>query len=336
MELLQIWAEFALCLTVTGYAGTRLSIYGDVIADRTGLSGSWVGLILLATATSLPELITGLSSVTLAGTPNIAVGDVLGSCVFNLAILVVVDFLYRRESIYRRAGQGHVLSAGFGVILIGLVGFNILSAPMQRWTLGHVGLYVPVILLTYLLAIRVIYLHERRQMMEFAEEVTEHAPGLSLRRAILGYAGSAALVAAAGVWMPFVATHLATAMGWHNSFVGTLLVAAATSLPELAVTVGAVRLGALDMAISNLLGSNLFDILILAIDDLFYLPGPLLFQVAPIHAVSALSALVMNGLAIVGLVYRPQTRVLKTVGWVSLGLLAVYMLNATILYLGRE
>jgi cation:H+ antiporter len=171
---------------------------------------------------------------------------------------------------------------------------------------------------------------------EFAEEVADRYPRMTLKRALTGYGLAALAVAAAGVWMPFVAEDLAAAMGWNNTFVGTLMVAAATSMPELAVTVGAVWLGALDMAIANLLGSNLFDILIIAIDDVFYRPGPLLAHVADIHAVSALSALIMTGLAIVGLLYRPQGRVLRSVGWISLGLLSVYLLNALVVFLAHD
>lgn len=332
----EIWIAFGLCLLMIGFAGAKLSVYGDVIADRSGLSGNWVGLILLATATSLPELITGLSSVTLANTPNIAAGDVLGSCVFNLTILVAVDLLYREESVYRRARQGHILSAGFGIVLIGLVGFNILLGHRGVAIFGSVGIYTPVIFGMYLIAVRAIYLYEKQQVVEFAEEMGERASGMSLQRAVFGYVWTAALVVGAGIAMPFIGAQLAAAMGWHNSFVGTLLVAAATSMPELAVTIGAVRIGALDMAIANLLGSNLFDIVILGIDDLFYRPGPLLSEVSPIHAVSAMSALTMTGLAIVGLLYRPQTRLFKAVGWVSFGLLGIYLLNSMVLYLNHE
>lgn len=334
--MIEIWSAFGFCILVIGFAGTRLSLYGDVIAGRTGLSGSWVGLVLLATATSLPELVTGISSVTLAETPNLAVGDVLGSCVFNLAILVVVDFLHRRESVYRRARQGHILSAGFGVVLIGLVGFNILLGARQPWVFFGVGIYTPVIFAMYLIAVRAIFLYEKQQVVEFAEEASERADAMPLRRALIGYAWTAGLVVAAGIAMPFIGTRIAVAMGWHNSFVGTLLVAAATSMPELAVTLGALRLGAVDMAIANLLGSNLFDILIIGIDDLFYRPGPLLSRVSPIHGVSAMSAVIMTGLAVVGLLYRPETRVFRTVGWVSLGLFGVYLLNSMVLFLYNE
>ena len=99
------------------------------------------------------------------------------------------------------------------------------------------------------------------------------------------------------------------------------------------MTVSALRIGALDLAISNLLGSNLFNIAIIAIDDLFYLKGPLLSHVSGLHAVSALSVVMMSGVAVVGLFYRPPTRVFRTVGWTSLLLLSIYLLNTFFLYL---
>ena len=109
--------------------------------------------------------------------------------------------------------------------------------------------------------------------------------------------------------------------------------AAVTSLPELAVTVSAIRIGALDMAISNLLGSNLFNIAILALDDLLYLKGPLLAHVSLTHAMSAMSAVVMTGVIVIGLVYRPNTRLFMGVGWISLSLFTIYLLNTYVIYL---
>jgi cation:H+ antiporter len=122
-------------------------------------------------------------------------------------------------------------------------------------------------------------------------------------------------------------------MGWRTTFVGTLFIAGATSLPELVVTISALRIGAVDMAIANLLGSNLFDILVLAIDDLAYLRGPLLSVASPTHAVTAFAAAVMSGIVIVALLYRPSTRIRGTIGWVSLSLLIVYLLSSYAIYL---
>lgn len=329
-----IWLALAVCLVVIGAAGVQLSRYGDIIAEKSGLSRGWVGMILLASVTSLPELVTGLSAVTVANVPDIAVGNILGACVFNLGFIVALDFLHRKESIYTRARQGNVLAAGYGVVLIGFAGFNLLlyrDAAMPA--LGHVGLYSPVILVFYFLAMRSLYRYEQAQLSDYVDERAERHAGVTLRQAVRGYVLAALAVVAAGIWLPHIAGDLAAVMGWKQSFVGTFFVAAVTTTPEMVVTLAALRLGAIDLAIGNLFGSNLFNIAILAIDDLAYLPGPLLADVSIAHAASAFSAMMMSGLAVVGLVLRPSSRVLRTVTWVSLFLLAIYLVNILFLYL---
>jgi cation:H+ antiporter len=332
-----VWIQFLLCVVSIGFAGVKLSRYGDAIADKTGLGGTWIGVVMLASVTSLPELVTGISSVTVANAPDIAVGDVFGSCVFNLLLIGVLDFLSRDESVFRRASRGHILSAGFGVMLIGMAGFSLLlatkGASVQLW---HIGLYSPAILLLYAVSMRSVFLYETAQVREFTEAETDLYPQLSLRTAVLRYIGAAAVVLAAGAWLPFVAKALAVQMGWYESFVGTLFVAFVTSLPELVVTVAALRLGAVDMAIGNLFGSNLFNIGILAIDDIFFLPGSLFDSVSTTHAFSAFSAIMMTGAAVVGLLFRPQTRVFKVVGWASIFLFIVYLINSYVLFLHGE
>lgn len=328
-----IWLQLLICLAVIGYAGYFLSRYGDIIAEKSGISASWIGLILLSTATSLPELVTGISAVTFANAPDIAVGDVLGSTVFNLAILVLLDALYKRETLYSRAAQGHILSASLGTILIAFAGFSVLldHAGMSP-AFGHVGLYSPFIVLVYLVAMRAVYSYEHRTVAEYTEVSAERYPDVTLRSAIKGYAWAAMAVVAAGSWLPFVAKDISDLMGWGQSFVGTLLVAAVTSAPEAAVTISALRIGALDMAIANLLGSNLFDILILAIDDLFYTKGPLLAHVDASHALTTFTAVMMSALVTVGFIFRPQRRVVLGLTWVSLGLFMLYVLNSWILF----
>lgn len=329
-----VWLEFALCLLLIAVAGYRLSLYGDMIAEKLALTRTWVGVVMVASVTSLPELVTGVSSVTVAQTPDIALGDILGSCVFNLALIVILDFLHRQSSVYTSAHVGHTLTAGFGVIMIGFVGINLLlAANGSHVALGHVGLYTPVILLLYALAMRTIYRYEQMRELPSADLAPERYARTTLRQALIGYTIAAGVVVAAGIWLPIVGKALALQNGLTESFVGTLFVAAVTSLPEAVVSIAAVRLGALDMALGNLFGSNLFNIAILAVDDIAYTPGPLLAAVDPAHAVSALSAMVMSGIAIIGLFYRARGRVLRTVGWASLFLLAVYLFNGYALYL---
>lgn len=329
--MFDIWAKFTICVAVIAVAGPALSRYGDVIARRTGLSRGWVGLVLLATATSLPELFAGVSAVTSAGAPNIAVGDALGSCIFNLLILVVLDALSPNESVFTRMDQGHVLTAGFGVILIGFAAASIMLGPgefMPR--ILHIGAFTPVLVALYLVAMRATYDYESRRP---ASAILEPEFPMGLWRAVAGYLVAAAAVTAAGVWLPFVGLDIAAAMGWKQTFVGSLFIAAATSTPELVVTLAALRIGALDMGIANLLGSNLFNMLVLAIDDIAYRAGPLFEDASPTHAVTALGAIIMSGIVIVALVYRPSTRFFGVLGWTSLALSAVYFLSSYVIYL---
>ena len=287
---------------------------------------------MLATATSLPELYTGLSAVSLADAPDIAVGDALGSCLFNLVMLVVLDGLSREEPVWRRVDQGHILTAGFGVILIGFVGALVLVVRQGfDFRVGPVSLYAPLLLLLYLVAMRAAYFYERRPREAAAPE-ERSVEGVGLRSAVVRYVMAALLVGAAGAWLPFAGLSVAEVMGWKTSFVGTLLVAGATSMPELIVTITALRLGSADLAIGNLLGSNLFAILVLGLDDLVFGPAALFGAVSPMHAVTAFAGSIMGGILIVGLLYRPGNRFFGLIGWVGLALLAVYVLSSYTLY----
>jgi cation:H+ antiporter len=325
-----VWLQFMLCASLIGFAGVRLSRYGDAIATHTGLSRNWVGLILLATVTSLPELVTGLSAVTVAAAPDIAVGDVLGSCVFNLSILALIDIFYRKDSLYQKVGPGHEVSASFGVILLaGAALAVLLGAQGMMPALGHISMASVLLLGVYLVAMRTLYVIEQRHQVPTK---TKEPPGMTLKTALMGYGLASMVIVGAGIWLPMVGVELARLMGWSNSFVGTLFIALATSVPELATTWGAVRIGALDMAVGNLLGSNLFDVLILAIDDVAYVHGPIYAQVSLVHAATAITACLMSAIVIVSLASRPTWRVAHIASWSSLALLALYLLNAAIQY----
>lgn len=326
------WLQLAVCALLIGFAGRLLTHYGEAISRLTGLSRSWVGLVLLAAATSLPELFTGVSASAVAVAPDIALGDALGSCIINLVLIVILDVLSRDEPVYHRIDQGHILTAGFGVILIGFVGALIIVARDElNFSIGHVSVYTPFLILIYLVAMRATFLHERRKAPAPVTPEPEHRA--TLPGTLARYALAAAVVALAGGLLPFIGMEIVEATGLRSSFVGTLFIAAATSLPEAAVTIAALRRNAADMAIASLLGSNLFDILVIAIDDLVYTKGALLADVSPVHAASAFAAVIMNGIFIVALLFRPKNRFFGVASWVSLSLLSVYLLSAYVIYL---
>lgn len=329
------WLQFFGLALVIGIAGYRLSFYADQISEATGLGRNWIGLILLATITSLPELLTGVSAVSLAGAPDLAVGDVLGSCVVNLTLVFILDLFYRESSVYSKATQGHLLSASLGAILLAYIGYGItVGGRFLSASLGHVGIFALAIPAFYLLAMRTLFLFERNTRQKAEPSKGGGIAPIPKLRLYGFFALSALVVVMAGSALPFVGTQIMRQMGWTEAFVGTLFIAAATSLPEIAVTISAVRLRAVELAFSNVLGSNLFNVVILAIDDLFYREGPLLQSTSPIHAATALSAVMMTGLVLTGLILRPNRRILNTVNVMSLLLIAVYVLNAYLLYFG--
>ena len=229
------------------------------------------------------------------------------------------------------------MSAAFGVVLLGLAALGLLAGSRMP-VLLNLGLASPALLALYLLALRSVYRHDRvLRAAVAAEAVAElRAPSrLTSRQAWWRFGASALVVLVAGSWLPHVADQLAQATGLSRSFMGTVFMAIVTTLPEMAVTFAALRLGALDMAIGNLLGSNLFNVTILAVDDLFYRRGSLLADAAPVHASTAVTAVVMSGLVMIGLVLRPQGRVLRVGSWISIGLATAYLLNAVLVALAE-
>jgi cation:H+ antiporter len=327
-----IWLQFAATALVVVFAGGHLARYGDVLGEKIGLGRSWVGLVLLAATTSLPELFTGFGATVLSALPDIAVGDVLGSCMFNLLILSFMDAI-QPEPISARAYQGHALSIGFGLLLLGVAGLGLLAGTRLP-ALGGVGLYSPVLIALYFVAMRVIFRHEQHRRARESHEVAQELQygATTVRTAALRYAGAAVLVVGAALWLPQLGAELARQTGLGEAFVGSLFIAVTTSLPEIVVSLAAVRIGALDLAVGNVLGSNLFNLLILGLDDLFYRQGPLLTGVDASHGVTIFAVVTMNALFLIGLTYRAMTKRF-VVTWDTGAIAAVYVTAVGLAYL---
>jgi len=328
-----LWIGLILCTSVIVYAGTRLSKYGDIIAEKTGLGGTWIGVVLMASVTSLPELVTGMSSVTYAGVPDIAIGNVIGACVFNMLILAILDAIYRPMPVLTKAHQGNILSAGFGIFLLSMVAIS-LSLGHRILPLGWIGLYSPLLVLIYFVAMRLVYLYERTQISVFLKEMAVKLKyeDISVKTAILKFSINAVLVIIAAVFLPKVGEGIAESTGLGQTFVGSIFIAIVTTIPEVVVSIAAVRIGAIDLAMGNLFGSNIFNIFILAIDDFFFIKGPILSLVNQNHIISTLFAIAMTSSAIIGLTYRAEKRTLF-LAWDSIVIILLYMANLLSLYM---
>jgi cation:H+ antiporter len=330
-----IWIEFVVCAVLIVAVSTALSRYGDVLAEKTGLGRAWVGAILLAGVTSLPEMVSGVSAVAWLHAPNLAAGSILGSCLFNLALIALMDLLYQPGSILAKAQEGHILSAGLGVLFLGGVGVGALlgSGLSGFGVLGFSFVSLAIVIL-YFVGARLIALFEQRRLVEVLEQGAEirQYDQISAARAYTVFILSAAMVVALGIWLASVGDRLSAQTGLSRSFVGALFLAASTSLPEVASSLAAVRMGAIDLAISNALGSNLFNVMLLAVFDLADGRGNFWTAVSSATALSAVIAVMMTGVVVVSLIYRASPRTPYRFNWDGVALIAMYAGAMAVLY----
>lgn len=291
---------------VVVFAGTALARHADAIAESTKLGRLWIGSVLLAGATSLPELTTDISAVRFGAT-DLAVGDLFGSSMANMLILAVIDLLPPRRQVLQQATFDHALAASLAISLNALAAVLVLARPES--SLLWVGPGSLLLFLAYVAGTRAVYRHALRDGAALtpppAAETAKHPP--SLRRAVLGFVGAAFVVLLAAPAFAWSAKGIAEITGLGNTFVGTWLVGLATSLPELVASIAALRMGAFDLAVGNLFGSNAFNMAIFFALDLVQ-PGSLFATLDQNHALSGLFAVVLMSLGLAAIVYRAKRR----------------------------
>lgn len=324
---------FLIGAAIVFFAGRKLAYYGDLLAQKTGWGKAWVGLILMATVTSLPELMAGISSSAIVMSADLAVGDILGSCAFNLGILAMLDaYLPRNQPLFSQASPNHVLSAAFGIILIGMAGFSLIL-PEDILLISWIGTTSVLFIIIYVASIRLIYKNEHNHLHsknKRALNATSPNP-LSLRRVSELYTLFAVIIILSALSLPYFADDIAEAAGLDKSFVGTLMLATSTSLPEVAVSIAAIRLRSVDLAVGGLLGSNIFNIFILALDDAFYTKGHLMKDASDIHLFTAFAAIIMSAIVIIGLTYRASGKRFL-LAWDAALIFLIYIANIILLY----
>lgn len=308
-----VWLKLVVCILIIFFSGRKVAKYGDIIAERTGLGRVWVGIIAIALITSLPELFTGISAVTLVDAPDLAVGDLIGANAFNLFNLALLDIAHRNGSLLTAVSPTHRLTGWFSLLLILVVAISLLvSARFYAMPLGWLGWYTPVIITLYFLAIRQLFYSEKRQPPPREAEIYG---GEDQSRKVYLYFGIAGVfIIGAGVWLATIGDEITLVTGWGQSFVGSLFLAFTTSLPEMTVSFAAMRMGATDLAIANMIGSNLFNLTILPVIDLIYVRGPILAAVSESHLVTAAAVTVMTLLFLTGLRFQPG-RFLRLSWW---------------------
>lgn len=325
-----VWLQFIGSAVLIVAAAIKLAEYGDVIAVRTRLGGMFIGTLLLAGATSLPELLTTINSLS-QNVPNMAAGSIFGSNMFNMFMLSLISLVAPGTRILRRVATAHALTASLAILLIGIAVFAILAGIEAK--IGWLGWDSLLLMVTYVVGIRLIQTSNvaRTPTPEQAlpAEASKKIPGLWY--ASFGFAAATAVLVIVTPWLVSSSVAISEITGLSTGFVGVLLLAIVTSLPELVTTGTAVRFGAYDLAVGNLFGSNVFNMFALGLTDIFYVQGRFLGVIDPAFALAGLLGLLLTGLGLIGNLARIDRRLLF-VEFDALLILVVYGLGMWLLY----
>jgi cation:H+ antiporter len=331
-----VWLEFLICAAMVIAASNVLSRYADVIAEKTGLGRAWVGAILLAGVTSLPEMASGITAVTVLNAPNLAAGGIVGSNMFNLTLIALMDVAYQPGSILSKAQEGHILAGGLGILLMGLItGSQLIGSVFNGARIAGVSFVSLGVAVLYLFGARLLARFERRRAQEVLEQEAAvlNYDKISRQRTYLTFAASALVVVATGVWLSSIAERISDETGLGRSFVGAVFLGISTSLPEIATSLTSVRMGAIDLAIGNVLGSNLFNVTLLALYDVFDGSKNFWSAMSPANALASIVSIMMTAVVIISLIYRASPKTPFRVQWDAPALVGMYLGGLGLLYL---
>ena len=311
LELWQWLLVFLASAVAIVGAGVWLARTGDEIATSTGLGGLYVGVALTATATSLPEAVTA-GTAALADAPELAVGDLFGSNMANMAILAVIDLLSRRR-VWPTIELGHARVASVAIVLTTLAVLFVVTPTGPA--IGWIGIDTIGIGVVYGAALAWFRRAQGPVVAPGIEEVPapmgwRRRGGARTTRGSYGAFVLAALaVLAIGPIVTVASKGIADTSGLGQTFVGVLFLAAATSLPELVASITAVRIGNFDLAVGNLFGSNALNIALLVVVDAAYRPGPLTTAASVDVVIAAgVGAILLTAMALAAVVHGAETR----------------------------
>lgn len=327
-----VFVYFLFAAAITVYAAIKLSTYADVMTEKSKMGGMLVGTVLLAGATSLPEVTTSISAV-MIDNPDIAIGNMLGSNLFNIFILAMFDLYFRQKQLFNYASRDHLYTAGLGLLLT----VTTLIALIVRVDMTFIGIGVDALLIALLYGIGIYYIGKRPKEPiaehEVEEVVVSKYDDITLKRAGFGFLIAAVIIMAAGTALSITGDQIAVVTGLGSSFVGSFLIAASTSLPEAVAVFMALKLRNVNLAFGSILGSNIFNMLIIAMSDVFYRNGSILADVSTSHLVSAVGITILSILVMYSVLRQNVTSKVRYV-IPSLLVVVVYFVSSYLIFIG--
>lgn len=333
-------ALFAVAAAAVWIAGTRISAYASIISEKTGIGNAVMGLLLLGGITSLPEFAV-TASASWQGNIDLAVNNIFGGVAMQVAILVLADFLIGRRALTAVVPEPIVMLQGTLMILMlaiaaaGLVVGDVPFLGAGLWTWGILLFYVYCIWSLSRDPDRRPWIATRAGRVDEplieSEDAQAAAQERGLPATIARAGGAGAVILVAGYLLSVTGEGIAEQTGMGSSFAGFVLVAISTSLPEVSTVFGAARLGLYTMAISDIFGTNLFDIALLFVVDAIAGGAAALNQGGAFSVFGALLGIAITGLYVAGLAERRDRAVLR-LGVDSLAVLVVYLGGLGILF----
>ena len=335
-----IWIIFLLAALAVLISGQRLTRAADQLAEVTGMSRGFIGVILLGFVTSLPELVSTISATLFCNAPNLGLGNIFGSNAANLAILAFLDLVIVRKPQDQRhsLNQENQLTAYLSLIIISLALMGLASC--GNWHIFHIDFFSLIIAVAYIVGLQKLHnFQSTNNVINLPAndlETPDNSSSTSLsnlpvelKRNLLINAG---IIVAASMTLAASAEHIATITGWGTTFVGNSLLAVATSLPEIVVTFSAVSIGSFAMAAGNIFGSNIFNIAILAVADLLFFRSSIFAAASQSQSLIAAIGLLMSGLYLFAGSYASEKRVAGRWPIDSLLVVSVYLFSLYALF----
>lgn len=328
MPLWAVGAIFMCAAAAVWAAGSRLAMSVDAIARKLRIGPAFAGMLLLGGITSLPELATVTTS-SITGNASLAINNLLGSVAVNVLLLAAADIVFGRGALTSVVAKPATLMQGvLGMMLLGMVSMIIISGDYPLFGVGVGSIIVAV---GALLAIRIAASFEQREVWQPAEDAEGQSDGegeerkdpRSLRRLVLITSGLGLLILVAGIALSQSADAIATKTGISSGMVGFVLVSFATSLPELSSIITAVREKRYELAVGDIFGTNLFNLILLLVADAVASGGPVLGSAGTFEALGALLAVLMTGCFTVGLLER-KDRTVWRMGYDAVGALVLF------------
>ncbi len=261
MEVIERFAPISLGLgIIVLLLGGHWLVHGSVaIARRAGISTLVVGLTVVAIGTSSPELFFNVIAAT-SGHTELSFGNVMGSNIANIGLILGISAVAAPLAVHGRVINKElpwlvlvsVAMVGLALIPLGAHGFHRFE--------GVVMLAIFILLLG--IWVRMGRREPAEPVFEELSEETGAGPLPSIPAAVAFVVAGLALLLAGGKLSETGAVTLARWLGWSDALIGLTIVAFATSLPELATSIMAVRKGHTDLAVGNVVGSNFCNLLL--------------------------------------------------------------------------